>query len=69
MVMAGPSRVRQKCDKGAGIIILNFDGYMEACKKHLDSKPTLEGVEEIPVYTEVKPESIKKKLSKVKLIL
>ena len=26
------------CDKGAGIIILNFNDYMPACYKHLLSK-------------------------------
>ena len=25
------------CDKGAGIIILSFDAYMESCYKHLNS--------------------------------
>ena len=30
--------VIKACDKGAGIIILNFNDYMQACYKHLLSK-------------------------------
>ena len=26
------------CDKGAGIIVLNFEAYMKACHNHLESK-------------------------------
>ena len=59
----------KKCDKVAGIIILNFDDYMEACKKHFDSKQILEGGEEKPFYTEVGPESLENTKSKIKLIL
>ena len=42
---------------------------MEACKKHLDSKQILEGGEEKPFYTEVRPESLENTKSKIKLIL
>ena len=30
--------VIKPCDKGAGIIILDFQEYISACKKHLDSE-------------------------------
>ena len=38
------------CDKGAGIIILDFDKYMEACKKHLTSLQGNEEGEDKPFY-------------------
>ena len=27
----------KQCDKGAGIMILNFQDYIEACDKHLEA--------------------------------
>jgi len=42
------------CDKGAGIIVLNFEAYMEASNKHLNSK-TDQGE---PFYTKIEPSEI-----------
>ena len=41
------------CDKGAGIIILDFDKYMEACNKHLTSLQGNEEGEDKPFYIKV----------------
>ena len=41
--------VIKACDKGAGIIILNYSDYMKACYKHLASKQS----ENQPYYTQV----------------
>ena len=42
------------CDKGAGIIVLDFEAYMEASNKHLNSK-TSKGE---PFYTKIEPKEI-----------
>ena len=41
--------VIKACDKGAGIIILNYNRYMQACYKHLLSKTE----DDIPYYSKV----------------
>ena len=41
--------VIKACDKGAGVIILNFEDYMKTCYKHLTSKQR----DNNPYYTEV----------------
>ena len=45
--------VIKKCDKGAGIIILDFHTYMEACMKHLSMEQTSENGNLIPYYLPV----------------
>ena len=41
--------VIKACDKGAGIIILNYSDYMKACYRHLGSEQS----ENHPYYTQV----------------
>jgi hypothetical protein len=41
--------VIKACDKGAGIIILNYNRYMQACYEHLLSKTE----DDIPYYSKV----------------
>ena len=56
------------CDKGAGIIILDFDKYMEACNKHLTSLQVDKEGEDKPFYIkvdELKLNEAKDKLTKV----
>ena len=46
--------VIKRCDKGTGIIILNFEEYMRACNVHLDSKLLLPDGNTQRYYTKVK---------------
>ena len=59
----------KRCDKGSGIIVLDYDDYMSAAKKHLDSKHELESGETVPFYSEVEIEAIENAKSKIKNIL
>jgi hypothetical protein len=59
----------KRCDKGSGIIVLDYDDYMSAAKKHLDSKHELESGETVPFYSEVEIESIENAKSKIKKYL
>lgn len=56
------------CDKGAGIIILDFDKYLDSCTTHLSSsKEMVEGMTQ-PYYQEVSANDViqaKEKISKV----
>ena len=53
--------VIKPCDKGAGIIILNFDDYINACEDHLNSKtPTGEDY-----YKEINLTDIEKAKEKI----
>ena len=45
----------KRCDKGAGIIVLDYDDYMEASHRHLNSVQKLPNHEEEPFYTKVNP--------------
>ena len=57
--------VIKPCDKGAGIIILNFDDYINACEDHLNSKtPTGEDY-----YKEINLTDIEKAKEKISDIL
>ena len=60
--------VIKKCDKGAGIIILNFDIYIQACVKHLEDKQSYENGETKNYYKKVDEatfEQAKVKLTKI----
>ena len=59
----------KRCDKGAGIIILDYNDYISACNKHLSSKQVLKDGTETPFYTEVEPEFLGKSKAKINLIL
>ena len=41
------------CDKGAGIIILNFNDYMQSCYEQLYSRLSCENGESKPYYQKV----------------
>ena len=43
----------KSCDKGAGIIIMNFKMYMHACYEHLLTKQRQENGEMLDFYTKV----------------
>ena len=45
--------VIKPCDKGAGIIILDFEEYMRACNAHLNSQQLYGNGESKPFYTKV----------------
>ena len=57
--------VIKACDKGAGIIILNFNDYMKACYDHLLSK-TEDG---IPYYSKVDDLEVERAKHKIKQVL
>ena len=61
--------VIKRCDKGAGVIILDFDDYMDASLKHLNSTHKLENGNEVSFYSEVQPEMIEEVKEKVINIL
>ena len=50
----------KRCDKGAGIIILDYDDYISACNRHLSGKQTHEDGTETPFYTEVEPQLLQR---------
>ena len=55
----------QPCDKGAGIIVLDFDEYIRSCEDHLNSKLN----ETTNYYTKVNSKTIEVAKSKLKLVL
>ena len=61
--------VIKRCDKGAGVIILDFDDYMDASLKHPNSTHKLENGNEVSFYSEVQPEMIEEVKEKVINIL
>ena len=54
--------VIKACDKGAGILILNFNKYMRACYEHLIAKTK----DNIPYYKEVDNFEVKRICLKTK---
>ena len=61
--------VIKKCDKGAGVIILDFDDYMKAAQKHLSATNETENGEQIPFYTKVQPEAVEEVANKIDNII
>ena len=59
----------KRCNKGSGIIVLDYNDYMSAARKHLGSNHELESGETIPFYSKVEPESIDNAKNKLKNIL
>ena len=57
------------CDKGAGIIILDFKEYMKACYEHLESKLQYENGQLKNYYSKVHPVALQSAKLKVKRIL
>ena len=50
--------VIKPCDKGAGIIVLNFNDYMKACTDHLNAKVEVPGEPDKYYYEEIDPKSV-----------
>ena len=57
--------VIKACDKGAGIIILNYDTYMKACYEHLLSKTE----DDIPYYSKVDDLAVERAKMKIREVL
>ena len=53
------------CDKGAGLIIANFDDYLEACDEHLKSTNS----DSKPFYTKVNATKVVEAKTEIKLLL
>ena len=56
----------KRCDKGAGIIVLDYEEYMNACNVHLNSRLTNKDASTSPYYT--KTDQITADKAKQKLI-
>jgi len=56
-------------DKGAGLMIMDFDKYLEACIKHLTSKLKKENGEEIHYYRKLEDKERHNSAMKIKTIL
>ena len=54
--------VIKPCDKGAGIIILDYDEYLEACNSHLKSEQVISDDDRKPFYV-MNPRLMKQKLN------
>ena len=50
----------KQCDKGAGIMILNFDEYLQTCYLHLMSKQIQQDGTEKPYYMKVNENTFEK---------
>ena len=57
------------CDKGAGIIILNYKDYMRACYEHLSSVQIGENNVQRPYYRRVEDMQLQRVKIKIKLLL
>ena len=57
------------CDKGAGIIMLNFSDYMKACYEHLNSEQILENGESRKYYVETNSFTLEVAKAKVRQVL
>ena len=56
------------CDKGSGIIILNFNDYLEACEKHLSSERTDENHVKYPYYLKTDNSKMNKAKTKIRFL-
>ena len=54
------------CDKGAGIIILEFEEYIIACNEHLEYKQKQENGDLLPYYKKANPSTVKEAKVKIK---
>ena len=61
--------VIKRCDKGAGVIILNFKDYMSACYGHLNLKLKLENGSTQDYYTKVDKNAFNVAKTKLKHVL
>ena len=56
-------------NKGAGIMILNFEEYLRACTSHLESTQTQPNGEEAPYYEKVIEETFKEAQDEIQQLL
>ena len=61
--------VIKPCDKGAGIMILDFKEYMRVCYEHLESKLTYENGDSTNYYTKVHISALERAKTKVKEVV
>ena len=57
------------CDKGAGILILDFKLYMQACYEHLIAKQKNENGEEESYYVQIEDWEIERSKNKIMTVL
>ena len=57
------------CDKGAGIMILDFEEYLRACTSHLESKQFQPNGEEYPFYEKVTEDKFKEAQNDIQKLL
>ena len=57
------------CDKGAGILILDFEMYMQACYDHLIAKQTNENGKQDNYYDQVEEWEIERSKNKIRTVL
>ena len=57
------------CDKGAGLIILNFNDYLKTCYEHLFSSQIKEGEDDKPYYEIVSPLKIEVVKTEIEAVL
>ena len=61
--------VIKPCDKGAGIIILDFDEYEKACKSHLESSTIGPNGSSVKFYAKVEKSALYETKEKIKRLL
>ena len=59
----------KRCDKGAGIIVLDFEEYMRACNVHLQSKLKTKNGSTQTYYTKVDQHAFQGAKNKLKKLL
>ena len=57
------------CYKGAGIIILDFIEYIEACTEHLESKQKQDNGDSLPYYIKANSSTVREAKDKIKNLL
>ena len=61
--------VIKRCDKGAGIIVLDFQEYVNACNAHLNSRQTLPNGTTNPYYTRANANNVEEAKTKLSNLL
>ena len=59
----------KRCDKGAGIIVLDYEEYMNACYVHLNARLTMKDGSTKEYYTKMGKGSLEEASTKLKLVL
>ena len=61
--------VVKPCDKGAGIMILNFNDYIQACSNHLNSELIVSGGNVLKYYSPVDEVTFEKAKQVIKMVI